>query len=185
MYEEKEIKYKKRKKQLSSKKAEIRNKVKNIKWQEKKKEILTIPPILTNIDYKLLFFKIFILLLAMMLIIFTIARIKKHNEMQNTTLNTNINQISEATIQYYKNNPLPINIGDSSSFILEEMKNLNLIEEIKDEEHKFCNYIDSYIIFTKISNAEYRLKIYLKCPSKEKMGEEKIICQENNCNIKK
>lgn len=209
MYEEKEIQYKKRKKEKAPKEKRTKNlakkekekkidkkkntnvkkvitkKTPSIKKRKIKKKCLTLPPILTEIDYKLLFFKLLILLLMMMLIIFTTARIKKHQEKQNEILNANINTITNATLEYYEKNSLPINVGDSSSFLLEEMKNLNLIQETKDEENKFCNYLDSYIILTKTANMEYRLKIYLKCPSKEKTVEEKIICQGNHCTIKK
>lgn len=209
MYEEKEIKYKKRKKEKVLKEKKSKNLVKKKKSDNKKnrnikkgitkkslkipkekkeklkKKQFTLPPIFTKIDYKLLFFKLSILAIMMMLIIFTIARIKKHHEKQNEILNANINTILNTTLLYYEKNSLPINIGDSSSFLLEEMKNLNLIHEIKDEDNKFCNYLDSYIILTKTANIEYRLKMYLKCPSKEKTIEEKIICQENHCTIKK
>ena len=61
------------------------------------------------------------------------------------------------------------------------MKNINLLDDIKDEENKFCNYLNSYIIFTKIASNEYRLKIHLSCPKKEKTKEEQIICNNKEC----
>lgn len=188
MYEEKEIRYKKRnkeKKESEKIKIDKEKKINTTNKKTKKKKAYVLPTILKKIDYKLLFFKLIILLLAMMLITFTIARIKKHHEKQNAILNQNINIIANATLVYFSNNTLPINIGDSTSFILEEMKNLNMISEIKDEEDKFCNYLDSFIILTKTALEEYHLKIYLKCSTNEKTSEEKIICSQNNCSIKK
>lgn len=214
MYEEKEIKYKKRKKEkLPRKKVEIKKKntpkkeekskpKKDIKIKNKntstkkevkkprqkkkaKKKESTFLLLISKINWKLLVMKLILLFIGMILVIFTISRIKKHHEKQNETFTNNISIISNATLEYFGNNPLPKNIGDSTSFILEEMKNLDLISEIKNEDNKFCNYLDSYIILTKTTEEEYRLKIYLKCPDKNKTVEEKMICTENNCSIKK
>lgn len=208
MDKEKEIKYKKRKKgNIANKKVEMKKKEKTKKEntlpnkkedknakkktttkkevkKEKKKDSAFFF-LISKMNWKLLAIKLLILFITMMLVIFTISRIKKHHEKQNATFNSNISMIADATLKYFQNNPLPKNIGDSSSFILEEMKNLDLIDEIQNEENKFCNYLDSYIIFTKIDNQEYHLKMYLKCPNKEKIVKEKIICTENNCSIKK
>lgn len=206
MYEEKEIKYKKRKKEkMPKEKMEIKRKEQPIKEEikknnktkkegvkkrtkktnKKKKSNSALLLLIKKINWKLLAIKLILLFISMMLVIFTISRIKKHHEKQNETFNNNISIISEASLEYFSHNPLPKNIGDSTSFILEEMKNLNLISEIKNEDNKFCNYLDSYIILTKTTKEEYRLKIYLKCPDKNKTVEEKMICVENSCSIKK
>lgn len=204
MYDEKEIKYKKRKKekipkeemkikrkkQPKNEEKRINNKTKVIKKEtkktnKKKKNNSALLLLLKKINWKSLALKLILLFISMILVIFTISRIKKHHEKQNETFNNNISIISNASLEYFNNNPLPKNIGDSTSFILEEMKNLNLITEIKNDENKFCNYLDSYIILTKMTNEEYRLKIYLKCPDKNKTIEEKMICSENSCTIKK
>lgn len=209
MYEEKEIKYKKRKKEKipkekteTKRKKQPKNEEKNEskknnktkkevvkketkKTNKKKKNNSALLLLIKKINWKLLAIKLILLFISMMLVIFTISRIKKHHEKQNETFNNNISIISEASLEYFSQNPLPKNIGDSTSFILEEMKNLNLISEIKNEDNKFCNYLDSYIILTKTTNEEYRLKIYLKCPDKNKTIEEKMVCTENSCFIKK
>lgn len=209
MYEEKEIKYKKRKKEKipkekteTKRKKQPKNEEKNEskknnktkkevvkketkKTNKKKKNNSALLLLIKKINWRLLAIKLILLFISMMLVIFTISRIKKHHEKQNETFNNNISIISEASLEYFSYNPLPKNIGDSTSFILEEMKNLNLISEIKNEDNKFCNYLDSYIILTKTTNEEYRLKIYLKCPDKNETIEEKMICTENNCSIKK
>lgn len=153
------------------------------KKQLKKKNVSSL--ILKKINYKQLSYRLFLLLLVMMIIIFTITRIKKIEEKRNAILYKNVESILNTTLTYFKNNDLPKNIGDSSSFILEEIKNLSYINEIKDENEKYCNYLDSYVILTKLVNDEYRLKVYLKCSSKEKTVVEKVTCNESNCIIKK
>ncbi len=185
MYEEKEIKYKKRKIDKQKKKNRNIPKMKIIEKKSKEKKNFQIPTILTKINYKLLLFKLLILLLSMILIIFTMVRLKKHNEQQNNKLNENMMIITNAILHYFENNTLPQNIGDSASFMLEEMKNLKLIDDIKDENNKYCNYLNSYIILTKTSEKEFRLKVDLKCSKKEKIQKTKILCNNEKCNIKK
>ncbi len=216
MYEEKEIKYKKRKKEskkeqqpkpkvakeknvvkttptkkkepISKKKKTTTIKTKPIKKQTKKKKFefsITIPPIFKQIDYKLLFSKLGILLFIIFIIIFTISRIKKQQEKQFAVLNQNISTITNATLSYFNENPLPINIGDSTSFLLEEMKNLHYIGDIKDKEDKYCDTLDSFIILTKQKEDEYKLKIYLQCPKDKLQKEQIMVCTSNICTIKK
>lgn len=219
MYEEKEIKYKKRKKETTPKKEVVKKEEKKVKEPKKKtttkpstknskspkkvapkkkapakkkkkskKKIqfsINIPPILKRIDYKKLITELVVLVLVMMLLIFTISRIRKHQEKLNENINNNIARVTDATIAYFEENTLPQNIGDSTSFILEEMQNLDLLPEIKDEKENTCNTIDSYIILTKTMNEEYRLKIYLKCPSKEKTVEQRLTCKDKECTVTK
>lgn len=182
MYEEK----KKKKKIEKSKKTSGKN-----KFQKKKIE-MKIPKleirdnsILKKIDWKKLGIKLGILFLTMLLLIFIVARLNKHQKRENDSFNTNIEKITKATADYFKTNPLPQNIGDSASLILEEMINLKLIDEIKNNQEKTCNKENSYIITTKTAIEEYHLKIYLECPEKKKVVEKKIICKEDNCTIKK
>ncbi len=193
MYEEKEIKYNKRKKEKTKKNNEKKivaskkdtKDTKKTNNKKKKKFCIAIPPILKRIDYQKLFTKLFILVLIMMLIIFTISRIKKYNEKLNDTFNENIATITSAATKYFEEITLPQNTKDSISFLLDEMKNLNLIDDIKDDNDQVCDSINSYIILTNIAPNEYRLKIYLKCPNKEKIVEQKLVCSEKICNIKK
>ena len=219
MYEEKEIKYKKRKKETTPKKEEVKKEEKKVKEPKKKvttkpttkkrekpkkvvekkktptkkkktakKKIqfsINIPPILKRIDYKKLITELVVLVLVMMLLIFTISRIRKHQEKLNENFNNNITRITDATIAYFKENTLPQNIGDSTSFILKEMQNLEILTEVNDEKGNSCDTIDSYIILTKTMNEEYRLKIYLKCPNKEKTVEQRLTCKDKECIVTK
>lgn len=187
MYEEKEIKYKKRKKEKITPKRKFINpkqeKVQKIK-KETKRNKTNKRNITIKINWKQLIKELIVLIVAIVLIIFTISRINKHNENKNSDFNNNIETIKEALLSYYKTNNLPLNIGDSSSFILEELHKLELVDNIKEND-KYCDYLDSYTIITKTTNNEYRLKIYLKCPNTKKAVEEIIECNNNNCSIKK
>ncbi len=182
MYEEKEIKYKKRK-QEKKRMPKTKIKIKERKMKKKKNNYFN--SVWENINWKELGIKLSLLMIIMILILYTITRVNKLLQKENAFLDENIENILDGTFKYYQNNALPKNIGDSSSFLLEEMKNLNLISDIKDDQDKYCDYINSYIILTKTNVDEYRLKVYLKCHEKDKNVEKIITCQEDNCSIKK
>jgi hypothetical protein len=120
----------------------------------------------------------------MMLIIFTISRINKHNKSENENINNNIDLILASALQMYNKDNLPQNIGDSSSILLDEMINNELIKEIKDENNNSCDTIQSYLIITKNTKDEYRIKIHLKCQKREKTIENIIVC-DDTCHEKK
>lgn len=120
----------------------------------------------------------------MMGITFIISRIGKHNNQKSSTFTNNMNEIINITLANYKQDQLPINIGDSTSFLLEELAEKNKMNDIKDKTGKSCDYLNSYIIITKTKEKEYRLKVFLKCSDQEK-ATEKIITCENTCTIKK
>lgn len=159
-------------------------KFKKTKRKKEKNIIIEIPPIFFRINWKQLFIKLIILFSFMILLIFTISRIKIQYYKNNEIFENNINTIISATLKYFEKNELPNTVGTSSSLILEELRNKELLSDIKEND-KFCNYINSYIIFTKVLDNEYRLKVYLKCPSKDKTLEKIIICNNNICSIKK
>jgi len=171
MYEEKEIKYKKRK---TNKKNYKTKKTINIK----------IPNFVSKINWKQLLIRLLTLIIIMILIIFVISRINKNHQEKNIILNKNIDKIINATLKIYNSENLPYNIGDSSSLILEEIINQKLIKEIKDKNNKSCNTLDSYIIITKTTTKEFHLKVYLKCKNEETTIEKDLTC-ENTCILKK
>lgn len=158
---------------------EEKNKLKKniFKFQSRKEH-----PILDKIKWRHLGLKLLITILVILLIIFTISRINKEHHKQEEKLTNNINIIVEEAIKYYTtNNTFPKNIGDSSSLLLNEMKELKLINEIKDSNGKSCNFLDSYILLTKSTKDEYRLKVYLKCSKQEKTEEKILNCPNNIC----
>jgi hypothetical protein len=177
MYEEKEINYKKVKKEKKKKIKKAQKKSFFKKHKNKKNSFLS------KINWQQLITRLLILIIVMMLIIFTISRISKHNKKENANINNNLELILNATLNMYNKDNLPQNIGDSSSILLDEMINNNLISEILDDDNNSCDKIESYIIITKNKTDEYRLKIHLKCPKKEKTTEKIITCQES-CKVK-
>lgn len=187
MYEEKNIKWKKSQEGKNKKKGKaLSNKSqKNEKISLKKvvKEKSIIPFIFKEINYKQLGYKLLLLLFIMNLLIFTISRIKKYHVLENENFYTNADYLLKTSLKYFQENQFPQNVGDSASFLLEEMRNLNLIEDIKDKDQKFCNYLDSYILLTKTALKEYRMKIHLKCQKKEYFLEKNIICSNHECSI--
>lgn len=190
MYEEKEIKFKKvkrqKKKKKESKKKESKKKEKKTILITKEKEKRNRPQINipNTIDIKKIMLRLFTLVIVMMGIIFIISRIGKHNDQKNSTFTNNINEIINTTLTNYKQGQLPINIGDSTSFLLEELAEKNKMNDIKDKDGKSCDYINSYIILTKTKEKEYRLKVFLKCSDQEKTTEKILTC-EDTCTIKK
>lgn len=165
MYEEKEIKYKKRK--INKKKFKTTKTI-NIKP----------PNFINKINWKQILIKLLVLIIVMMLIIFITSRINKNYKEKNQVLNNNINKIIKATEKFYTNENLPHNIGDSNSLILEEMINNKLVDNIKDRDNNKCNTTDSYIIITKTTTTDYHLKVYLTCKSEEKTTEKDLICNK-------
>lgn len=168
MYEEKEIKYKKRKR---------------IKRINKRKPIIRSNSFLNKINFKMLLLKLVILIIVMVLIIFTISRINKYNKDKTTAFNNNINEITTAALTLFDNEIQLKNVGDSTSILLDEMKNNNILNELKDKDGASCDYKNSYIIITKTKQNEYSLKIYLKCNKEDKTTELTIACNEK-CQIK-
>lgn len=154
-------------------------KIKKKKLKNKKyftlepKEPINYKDILSNINWHKIFTKLSVLYLVIILIIFTISRISNNSKKTNNIFNDNINTLKTSLLAYYKDNALPKNTGDSSSLTLEEMHKLKLFNEIKENEN-LCDYINSYVILTKTNITEYTLKIYLKCPIKSNLIEEKI-----------
>ena len=179
MYEEKEIKFKKRKSpQLINKKIN-----KNTKRNLPKLNI-NLPSYLNNIEWKKLIIKIGILIMIMLLITFIISRINKNNIKNKQFLENEIKTIINNTINYYNSNNLPHITGDSTSVVLEDLINQEVLEPIKNLKNKSCDVQNSYIIITKIADTEYRLKIYLTCQKEEITKETELTCFDS-CQIKK
>ena len=93
MYDEKEIKYKKRKKKTTKNKINLKKIPKiNFNWNT------IIPPIVKKINYKQLSLRLSLLLLVMMSVIFLLSRINKQNTQINEKFDENIMLITNAVI---------------------------------------------------------------------------------------
>lgn len=183
MYEEKEIKYKKRK-VTKSKETKKKTKKKNVNFEKLSKIKIKLPTFSENIKWKEIIIKLSVLILVMLLITFIISRINKSNIENSKVLDSNINNIKNAMINFYNPSNLPHNIGDSNSLILDELIEKEVIKEIKDSKNKSCDSLNSYVIITKTDDIDYRLKIYLSCKKEEKTKEYDLICFDT-CQIKK
>ncbi len=166
MYNEKEIKYKKRK---------------NNNFNLQKQKTIKIPNFINKINWKQLLSKILGLIIVLTLIIFIIFRINKSNKNDKQDLDNNANKIINASIKYFNTENVPKNIGDSTSFSLDEIIEKKLVKIINKEK---CNNKNSYIVLSKKNDDNYQLKLHLSCSKKEKTIEKKLICPKN-CQIKK
>ena len=144
---------------------------------------------LTNFILKLVLIIIFVLLLLWLLPKFlapAIAdNINKTNNSNNgtkcasATCNTkgidaltsqifqdNINKMKEAAINYYTDERLPKNVGDSDTMTLSDMIGKKLIIALIDKNNKACDVEKSYVKISKLDE-EYILKVNLKDSEKE------------------
>lgn len=183
MYEEKEIKYKKRK-MIKPKENKKKNQNNNFNFDKLEKIKIKLPTLSENIKWKEIIIKLSILVLVMLLITFIISRINKGNIENDKVLDSNINNIKNSMLEFYNPSNLPHNIGDSNSLVLNELIKKEVSKEIKDSKNKSCDTLNSYVIITKTNDIDYRLKIYLSCKKEEKTKEYDLICFDT-CQIKK
>ncbi len=76
----------------------------------------------------------------------------------------NINEMKEVAKDYYTNERLPKNVGDSVKMTLKEMESLSLILPFVDKDGKSCDKEASYVEVTRL-DSEYKLTVTLSCPS--------------------
>lgn len=181
MYEEKEINYNKRKIDKSLRKNNNINKPKKAKKVSKNNQRLTI---YNKINWKSIIKRLFILFIIMALLIFIISRINKKEQNKISVKEENMNTVINSSLNFLNEKYLPKNIDDSTSYILEELLEKNLLTPLRNEEGKACDYLKSYIIVNKINDNSYKLKVHLVCQEEEENAEKQITCSEN-CTIEK
>lgn len=176
MYEEKDIKYKKIKK--------------NNKFNKKKMIIKPSKKLSNNknklfngINWKVILCRLAILLIIMILIMFIATRISNQDSHKNKIINNNLDYIIENSLNYYNKDSVK-NIGDAKTLTLEEMISEKIINPIKDKNDNECDIKNSYTVFIKIKDIDYRLKIYLKCDNEDIILEKDLVCN-NTCYVKK
>lgn len=185
MYDEKDIQINKKTKEKRKNKKEIKNKKRKINNHKKISIDLSN---LKNVDWKNLIIKIIIVFAVMFLIIFTISRINKAtkpkaNEVINQ--NDNLTYLTNTLLNYYNTKKLPKNAGDSTSMILKEMLDFNIIKNIQPNEQEIYDSKNSYIIVTKQSDETFKLRINLKWSTNELTLTQLFTCTEKNCTLKK
>jgi hypothetical protein len=75
----------------------------------------------------------------------------------------NIKYMQEAGENYFTDDRMPSEIGESKKLSLKEMIDSNLILPFVDEDGKECNTEESYVSITKLEEG-YELKTNLVCP---------------------
>ncbi len=90
--------------------------------------------------------------------------------------NDNIASMKNAARNYYTIERLPKNNGDSDKMTLQEMLSKKLLSPFVDANGKACDANSSYVEVTRISSAEYTLKVNLSCSDKTDYIVETIGC---------
>lgn len=94
------------------------------------------------------------------------------NKDENTVLydrifNENVLAMKDAAKSYYTNERLPQTVGSKSSMTLKEMLSKKIILPFTDKNGDACSEEDSFVEITKASDAEFVLKVNLKCGEEE------------------
>ena len=93
----------------------------------------------------------------------------------------NIKYMQEAGENYFTDDKMPTEVGETYKLTLDEMEKMNLIIPFVDKDGNACNKTDSYVSITKLEeNAGYELKTNLVC-GKEANYVNKILGCHNYC----
>jgi len=129
-----------------------------------------------DINWKSLIIKMVILLLIVFIICFIAFKPKKAKE--TISLESNIIEIKEAAIKYFKDkNDLKL-VGDNKKITLKTLIKEDLIEKQKDEAGNKCSTKESYATLTKTSDNEYSLKINLECGNNKETKNYKLTTED-------
>lgn len=112
-----------------------------------------------NINWKSLLIKLIILLAIVFVICFIIF--KPNNS--KVSLDSNINLVKVAAINYFKDNTILENIGDTDNVSIKKLIKEDYLEALEDEDGNSCTNKNSNVILSKIRDNEYILKVSLKC----------------------
>lgn len=121
--------------------------------------------------------KTILIILCLLLIIFLFFMItsnfKKNDKNKDNVVdssvvfNNNIELLKTAAITYFfDNGNYPKTVGEAKLIKVQDLINNKLITEILDYDKKACGYNTSYISMVRNKN-DYKLEIYLNCPSNE------------------
>ncbi len=115
-----------------------------------------------RLDWKNILIKLTLIILSIVLLAWAIP-MPKLDTFYNRVFSENINNMKEVAKNYFSNNNLPENIGESETIKLSDMINKNLIIEFVDKNNEKCNETSSYSTITKTGSDEYVLKTQLSC----------------------
>lgn len=119
-----------------------------------------------HIDWKLLFFRLAILLL----VVFIICAIAftPRNTHASTPYNNLAKTLLKAGKKYYIDSKLPTSLGYNNTITLRQLIDDELLDS-KDYNDNDCNYDNSYVRVTKVGNNEYSIYAYLFCNGVEEV----------------
>ena len=109
----------------------------------------------------LLFIIIFILTFKLISMAFN----QRKQYLENNNMSRNLKSMQTAAIDYFKNDNINIEIGETKKITLKELIDNNKIGELKDEYEFVCSSDDSYVELNR-TETEYRVKTYLSCNNK-------------------
>ena len=128
----------------------------------------------SSFPYTKLIIKILIIFVCLLLAIWIISKLvggsrKAENKNDGTIFNNNIQELKKSAEEYFFNDNLPQNIGDTKTISLGELNSLNKIKELRDYNDKVCSKEadKSYASITR-KDLYYELKVKLTCDEENK-----------------
>ena len=118
-----------------------------------------------KLDWKSLILKLVLIILVVLLIIWVFP-MPKLDSFYNKVYNDNLNTMKEVSENYFTNDKLPGNTGDSVTLKLQDMLDKKLITNFTDKNNNQCSATNSYAQVTKTDNSNYVLKVQLSCDDK-------------------
>jgi len=102
-------------------------------------------------------------LIILVAIVFVICFIIFKPNNSKVSLDSNINLVKVAAINYFKDNTILENIGDTDNVSIKKLIKEDYLEALEDEDGNSCTNKNSNVILSKIRDNEYILKVSLKC----------------------
>lgn len=118
----------------------------------------------SGVNWLKVLLKVFIAILVVLLVIKLGGMLlsKHKDKVVDGVMNNNLTIMNKVAVDYFKDDKMPTEVGDTNKVSLKELVDNQIISDIKDQAGKKCNYDDSYIQITKLDN-DYQYKSYLVC----------------------
>lgn len=107
-----------------------------------------------------------ILIIIFVLLLIWLVPWPNNKVLTDRIFNANIQEMKNASLLYFTEERLPVNVGDKKTITLQEMLDLKLLLPFTDKNGNACDVQNSYVTIEKLET-EYLLKVYLKCGEEE------------------
>lgn len=107
-----------------------------------------------------------ILIIIFVLLLMWLIPWPNNKVLTDRIFNDNIQEMKNASLLYFTQERLPVNVGDKKTITLQEMLDLKLLLPFTDKNGDACDVTGSYVTIEKLEN-EYLLKVNLKCGDEE------------------